>query len=166
MLIVIPSVLLIDKDGKDKTGHILTGIYVFALLVFLGCLLVTGMANIICGIYPSLNRELLLIGTALHDIGKLKELETNELGVSEFTPEGNLSGHTLCGIEMLNKAVTEMEEATDPEEYKQVKHMIASHHGLLEHGAIVVPATAEAMVLNNLDLIQYKRSMQKLQKNR
>lgn len=48
MLIVIPSVLLIDKDGKDKTGHILTGIYVFALLVFLGCLLVTGMANIIC----------------------------------------------------------------------------------------------------------------------
>ena len=48
ILIVIPSVLLIDKDGKDKTGHILTGIYVFALLVFLGFLLVTGMANIIC----------------------------------------------------------------------------------------------------------------------
>ena len=48
ILIVIPSVLLIDKCGKDKTGHILTGIYVFALLVFLGFLLVTGMANIIC----------------------------------------------------------------------------------------------------------------------
>lgn len=48
ILIVIPSVLLIDKGGKDKTGHILTGIYIFALLVFLGCLLVTGMANIIC----------------------------------------------------------------------------------------------------------------------
>ena len=48
ILIVIPSVLLIDKGGKDKTGHILTGIYVFALLVFLGFLLVTGMANIIC----------------------------------------------------------------------------------------------------------------------
>lgn len=47
-LIVIPSVLLIDKGGKDITGHILTGIYFFALLVFLGCLLVTGMANIIC----------------------------------------------------------------------------------------------------------------------
>lgn len=116
-------------------------------------------AEQICGIYPSLNRELLLIGTALHDIGKLKELETNELGVSEFTPEGNLSGHTLCGIEMLNKAVTEMEEATDPEEYKQVKHMIASHHGLLEHGAIVVPATAEAMVLNNLDFIDSRMYM-------
>lgn len=48
ILIVIPSVLLIDRGGKDKTGHILTGIYVFALLVFLGFLLVTGMANIIC----------------------------------------------------------------------------------------------------------------------
>ena len=116
-------------------------------------------AEQICGIYPSLNRELLLIGTALHDIGKLKELETNEFGISEFTPEGNLSGHTLCGIEMLNNAVTEMEEAPDPEEYKQVKHMIASHHGLLEHGAIVVPATAEAMVLNNLDLIDSRMYM-------
>lgn len=116
-------------------------------------------AEQICGIYPKLNRELLLIGTALHDIGKLKELETNEFGISEFTPEGNLSGHTLCGIEMLNNAVTEMEEAPDPEEYKQVKHMIASHHGLLEHGAIVVPATAEAMVLNNLDLIDSRMYM-------
>lgn len=48
VFIVIPSVLLIDKEGKDKTGQILTGIYIFALLVFLGCLLVTGMANIIC----------------------------------------------------------------------------------------------------------------------
>ena len=95
----------------------------------------------------------------LHDIGKLKELETNELGVSEFTPEGNLSGHTLCGIEMLNKAVAEMEVASDAEEYKQVKHMIASHHGLLEHGAIVVPATPEAMVLNNLDLIDSRMYM-------
>ena len=82
-----------------------------------------------CEVYPDLDKELLLIGVALHDIGKLKELNTNEMGVSEFTPDGNLSGHILCGIELLDHAVWEMEEKPSEEEYKLVKHMIASHHG-------------------------------------
>ena len=112
-----------------------------------------------CEVYPDLDKELLLIGVALHDIGKLKELNTNEMGVSEFTPDGNLSGHILCGIELLDHAVWEMEEKPSEEEYKLVKHMIASHHGALEYGAIVVPATPEAMVLNYLDLIDSRMYM-------
>lgn len=116
-------------------------------------------AESICVVYPDLNKELLLIGVFLHDIGKLKELNTNELGISEFTPEGNLSGHILCGIEMLDRAVWEMEGKPAEEECRQVKHMIASHHGTLEHGAIVVPATPEAMVLNYLDLIDSRMYM-------
>lgn len=116
-------------------------------------------AESICAVYPDLNKELLLIGVMLHDIGKLKELNTNELGISEFTPEGNLSGHILSGIEMLDRAIWEMDEKPAEEEYRQVKHMIASHHGTLEHGAIVVPATPEAMVLNYLDLIDSRMYM-------
>lgn len=113
----------------------------------------------ICEIYPSLNRELLIIGTLLHDIGKLRELNTNELGVSEFTVFGNLSGHVLIGVELLTAAVYGMEDKPDAEEFRLVKHMIASHHGALEYGAIVVPATPEAMVLNYLDLIDSRMYM-------
>ena len=157
-----PVALKIYEDNKEKllrwAGALKLHHAVYGGLLYHVYRMLKAVEQI-CGIYPDLNRELLLIGTALHDIGKLKELETNELGISEFTPEGNLSGHTLCGIEMLNKAAAEMDQAPDAEEYKQVKHMIASHHGLLEHGAIVVPATPEAMVLNNLDLIDSRMYM-------
>lgn len=124
-------------------------------------------AESICQVYPTLNRELLIIGTALHDIGKLRELNTDGLGVPEFTSSGNLEGHVFLGIEMLIETVAGMEEKPDDEEYRLVKHLIASHHGRKEWGAIVVPATPEAMVLHYLDMIDsrmyvYEDTLKKL----
>lgn len=110
-------------------------------------------------VYPALDMNLLCIGIALHDIGKLKELSTTVPGVNEFSADGTLTGHILLGIEMVDQAAWEMEEKPDPEEFRLVKHMIASHHGSLENGSPVVPATPEAMALNCLDLLDSRMDM-------
>ena len=55
-------------------------------------------AYALCEVYKLLNRELLVCGTALHDIGKLFELKTSDTGIANYTDMGNLFGHSLIGI--------------------------------------------------------------------
>ena len=100
-----------------------------------------------------LDKPLLLVGVILHDIGKLQELDADDMGIATFTSDGNLSGHILLGLEMIDAAVWSMKEKPDPEELRLVKHMVASHHGELEYGSPVIPATPEAMVLHYLDMV-------------
>ncbi len=118
----------------------------------------------ICDIYTTLNRELLVCGTALHDIGKIEELSTSELGAANYTPDGRLFGHALIGIEMIDKMVAEADSAAGRETYNRedvrlLKHLIASHHGTLEWGAITLPAVPEAMVLHSIDMIDSRMYM-------
>ena len=118
----------------------------------------------VCDIYTTLNRELLVCGTALHDIGKIEELSTSELGAANYTPDGRLFGHALIGIEMIDKMVAEADSAAGRETYNRedvrlLKHLIASHHGTLEGGAITLPAVPEAMVLHNIDMIDSRMYM-------
>ena len=118
----------------------------------------------ICNVYSGLNRELLICGTALHDIGKIEELSTSELGAANYTPDGRLFGHALIGIEMIDKAVAEADAKAGKETYNRedirlLKHLIASHHGTLEWGAIALPAIPEAMVLHNIDMIDSRMYM-------
>lgn len=118
----------------------------------------------VCDIYTTLNRELLVCGTALHDIGKIEELSTSELGAANYTPDGRLFGHALIGIEMIDKMVAEADSAAGKETYNRedvrlLKHLIASHHGTLEWGAITLPAVPEAMVLHNIDMIDSRMYM-------
>lgn len=107
-------------------------------------------------VYP-VDAELLLCGTILHDIGKLKELDTDDLGASEYTIEGTLFGHATLGIELIDKAYAAWKKEIHPdlpeERIMLLKHMIASHHGKLEYGAITVPCIPEAMILHELDMI-------------
>ena len=109
-------------------------------------------------IYTTLDKELLLTATVLHDIGKLFELETDELGIADYTIEGTLFGHALIGIEMLNDTFREnnIHYGHLKEKFMLLKHLIASHHKNLEWGAITVPATPEALVLHAVDLIDAK----------
>lgn len=111
-------------------------------------------ADMQCDLYPMLNRDLLICGVYLHDIGKLMELDTSIMGSAEYTLTGNLLGHLYLGMNLLEDYALRFKL---PEELKlQLLHMIASHHGKQEYGAIVVPKTLEAEMLHFLDMIDSK----------
>lgn len=107
-----------------------------------------------CDIYPMLNRDLLICGVYLHDIGKLQELDTSIMGSADYTLTGSLLGHLYLGMNLVEEYTLRFKL---PEELKlQLLHMIASHHGKQEYGALVVPKTLEAEMLHFLDMIDSK----------
>lgn len=101
-------------------------------------------------IYP-VNRDLLIAGVLLHDIGKIAELDTDEFGNTTYTVDGNLFGHLYIGAEMVHDYGVKFE--TDPEIVRNLKHIILSHHGKLEWEAVKVPCTMEASLVSELDMI-------------
>lgn len=109
----------------------------------------------VCSVYPVLNRELLLSAIALHDIGKLAELDTNVLGDSDYTSIGNLFGHAELGIEMINHYASGLN--INAEKLMMLKHCVASHHGNLEWGAITKPQIPEADALFLIDMIDSRQ---------
>lgn len=102
-------------------------------------------------VYPSLDRELLVCGAALHDIGKIREMTTSPTGHIEYTEEGRLIGHAAIGI-MIIEDWAEL-SGCSPRRVKLLQHMIAAHHGQQEIGAVVEPAVPEAAVLHAIDMI-------------
>ena len=120
-------------------------------------------AYAVCGVYTLLNRELLVCGTALHDIGKIVEMKTSDTGIAAYTDMGNLFGHPLLGIELIDHEYWRQKEINgksyNSEEVAMLKHMLASHHGQPEWGAIRAPSTPEAMVLHELDMIDSRMYM-------
>jgi 3'-5' exoribonuclease len=108
-------------------------------------------------IYPMVNRDLLMTGALLHDIGKIEEYQTDE-GYIEYSREGRLLGHISIGAQRVRSIIEEMEkEEPFPEELKQLLlHLILSHQGELEHGSPVLPMTMEAMILYYSDEMDSK----------
>lgn len=108
------------------------------------------MCENVAAIYPSVNRDLLICGAMLHDIGKLREFDVNTLGTANgYTTEGNLIGHLVKGAMMVEKAAEEL--GTDDKIAMMIEHMIISHHGEPEFGAAVRPSFIEAEILSSLD---------------
>lgn len=108
------------------------------------------MCESVAAIYPSVNRDLLICGAMLHDIGKLREFDVNTLGTANgYTTEGNLIGHLVKGAMMVEKAAEEL--GTDDKTAMMIEHMIISHHGEPEFGAAVRPSFIEAEILSSLD---------------
>ena len=111
------------------------------------------LANTVAPRYPAVDRDLLLVGVLLHDIGKTLELES-ERGFS-YTDAGQLLGHVLLGLELVDEKIRAVEdrtgEAFDAEKAVRIKHMIASHHGEYADGAPPLPMTLEAIALQHLE---------------
>ena len=103
--------------------------------------------------YPLLDRDLLLTGVVLHDIGKIRELSW-EIGF-DYTIEGTLLGHIQMGIDMVEKAIASLPDFPDRLR-TLVLHMILSHHGKLEFGSPKLPMIPEALVLNFVDDLDAK----------
>ena len=103
--------------------------------------------------YPILQRDLVLTGVILHDIGKVRELAW-DVGF-EYTIEGTLLGHIQMGLEMVQKTMDGLPDFP-PRLKTLVEHMILSHHGKLEFGSPKLPMIPEALVLNFLDDLDAK----------
>ena len=109
-------------------------------------------ADFFAGLYAGVvDRDLLLAGTFLHDLGKEAELGRSELGlVTEYTVPGQLLGHLYMGA---RETADLARELGMPEEKSMLlQHMILSHHGQPEFGAAVIPQCAESELLALIDL--------------
>src|SRR6185437_4169355 len=116
------------------------------------------LADRVADLYPDLDRDLLLAGIFLHDIGKVDELSYDR--AFAYTDEGQLVGHLVMGVEMLRDKVERTADLTgEPfpaELLLRLKHMIVSHHGSYEFGSPKVPMTLEAVALHHLDNLDAK----------
>lgn len=100
------------------------------------------------GAYPILKKDLLYTAALFHDIGKVKEL--SDFPENDYTDEGQLLGHIIIGVEMINKAIDSI-EGFPPVVANELKHCVLAHHGELEYGSPKKPALAEAFALNFAD---------------
>lgn len=103
-------------------------------------------------IYKHLNSDLLYAGVILHDIAKIFEMDSSELGiVSQYTTEGQLLGHIVLGINLIDRAGCKI--GADKEIIILLQHMILSHHYEPEYGSPKRPMIPEAELLHHLDII-------------
>jgi len=107
--------------------------------------------------YPQVNRALLIAGTCLHDFGKIIEL-SGSLDI-EYTFEGNMLGHITIVDEEIVKAAQELDISLESEDMILLRHMILSHHGLLEYGSPERPKLLEAEILHNIDMMDASINM-------
>lgn len=106
-------------------------------------------------IYDFINSDLLFAGIILHDMSKLEEMNSNELGiVSEYTREGNMLGHLIQGIKNISRVSEKLD--IDPEVSLMIEHMILSHHYHPEYGSPKKPMFPEAELLHYIDTIDAK----------
>ncbi len=112
-------------------------------------------ADALCNVYPTLNRDLLLAGVILHDIGKTIEISGPK--TPKYTVEGQLIGH----ISIMHAYVKEMADKLkiDEEVSLVLQHMVLSHHGELEYGSPVLPRIKEAEILSIIDNIDARINM-------
>ena len=95
------------------------------------------------------NKDLVMAGCLLHDIGKVREMETDNLANTIYTLDGQLETHLSLGMDMVKNYGKVL--GTSEEVLKNIVHIIASHHGQQEFGAITKPKTLEAYIVSICD---------------
>ncbi len=105
----------------------------------------------LCNVYEGVDPDLIFAGVILHDLAKIGELSSNELGIAEYSKKGQFLGHIIMGVEELDR-VGELIGASE-EMMLLLKHMIVSHHYEAEYGSPKKPLFLEAELLHHLDMI-------------
>ncbi len=103
--------------------------------------------------YPQLDRDLLLAGAFLHDVGKIRELSYSLL--IDYTDEGRLLGHLALGAQMVDEKISEIKDFPKDTSIL-LKHLILSHHGEFEFGSPKRPKFLEAFALHLIDDLDAK----------
>ncbi len=109
--------------------------------------------DLMCRNYPQINRDLLLTGAFLHDIGKIHELAYSRS--FSYTTRGQLLGHMIIELEMLQAKLAAMPNFP-PELKTLIEHLIISHHGQYDFGSPKLPMFPEALMLHYLDDLDSK----------
>lgn len=119
------------------------------------------VAEAVCPLYPKVNRDVVVLGLFLHDLGKCHELTWS--GAFDYSERGLLIGHIVDGAIMLHdKAQSAMRRAGmrfPPNLVTVLQHIILSHHTLPEFGAAKVPSSPEALMVALLDNLDAKVAM-------
>jgi 3'-5' exoribonuclease len=103
--------------------------------------------------YQGVNHDLLLTGGLLHDIGKIYEFDYDRL--VQYSDEGRLIGHIVMGVEMVNAKMAAI-EGFPKTLAMELRHLILSHHGVLEFGSPKRPKTLEALIVHYIDDLDAK----------
>ena len=106
-----------------------------------------------CEVYDGLDRDLLICGALLHDIGKIEQYTVGAM--IDYSDEGRLVGHINSGDYRVTEAMRAIEGFPARTE-RALRHLIVSHQGALEYGSPVLPQTPEAFVLYSADELDSK----------
>ena len=99
--------------------------------------------------FPGLDRDVAVTGALLHDVGKTQAYNSDPLAI-DLTDAGRLQGEIPLGYYLVRRAIESI-DGFDRELGQAVLHIVLSHHGALEHGSPVVPATREATLVHTMD---------------
>ena len=116
---------------------------------------VARLADAISGLYPQLDRDLLVTAAILHDIGKSKEFLFERPPI-EYSDKGRLIGHLVLGAAIIDDIASSLKLDKDAAELVALKHLVLSHHGQREFGAPVLPMMEEAVALHLIDDLDAK----------
>lgn len=112
----------------------------------------------IVDLLPGVDRNLLLAGIFLHDLGKIRELDF--ASGCTYTDEGQMLGHLVIAVEMLTEKIAQAEklmgEPFPAETALRLKHLILAHHGSYEFGSPKLPMTPEAIAVHYIDNLDAK----------
>lgn len=139
---------LYSKAPAAKGMH---HVYVGGLLEH--SLAVSALACDVAARYPQVNRDLLISGALLHDVGKITELSYQRS--FDYTDEGKLLGHIIIGVQMIEDRVRNLPGFPN-ELATMIKHLLLSHHGQYEFGSPKRPKFLEAVILNFIDDLDSK----------
>lgn len=109
------------------------------------------LTKILCDIYDCRRREIAVLSAKLHDIGKIYEMDFS--GPFKYTLEGELEGHIVIGVEMIDRAIMDLKIPFSEDFIRRVKGCIIQHHGKLEYGSPKKANMEESIILNFADNI-------------
>jgi len=119
------------------------------------------IGSLICPLYPKINKDIVVFGLFIHDLGKTRELVYDKS--FSYSDMGELVGHIVEGAHMLRDKVQEMIHSTGQRlpagTALVLEHIVLSHHGIPEYGAAKIPATPEAILVSMLDNVDAKTTI-------
>ncbi|WP_122638650.1 3'-5' exoribonuclease YhaM family protein [Romboutsia sp. Marseille-P6047] len=109
------------------------------------------LTSVLCDRYDCRHKEIAVLSAKLHDIGKIYELDYN--GPFKYTLEGELEGHIVIGIQMIDRAIIDLDIPFSDDFIRRIKGCIVQHHGKLEYGSPKSCNMEESFILNYADTV-------------